>query len=248
MNVYSNVKYQRFDCDSSIQSLRAGLIFAGDDKLYAREFICSGLSFGTCMATDNRSRNRTESEPRAVSCVDDWTILAVNDDDAGDVFDALSSSTAREILATVSRRPRTASEIADAVGITAQNVDHHLDQLVDCELLEVLSTDRTNTGRPMAVYSPTSRALLLTTGDPELPAARSNDRRRQLAAVGLVALCGVLLDAAVGERWITGVVTDVPLLGVVPPTWLSFLAGAVVGLWFLGPTVDGVRRFRKRIT
>jgi DNA-binding transcriptional ArsR family regulator len=84
---------------------------------------------------------------------------------AGDVFDALSSGTARDVFAALYDDPRPVSELADAVGTSLQNVDYHLDRLEAAGLVEVADTRYSSKGVQMDVYAPVGGALVVVAGD-----------------------------------------------------------------------------------
>lgn len=90
---------------------------------------------------------------------------AIDGEAAEGIFDALSSETARAILARLHERPRTPSEIGDVVDSSLQNVGHHLDQLGAVDLVEVVGTEHSAQGREMNVYAPTAAGLVLYAGD-----------------------------------------------------------------------------------
>jgi predicted ArsR family transcriptional regulator len=62
-------------------------------------------------------------------------------------------------------QPKTASEVADTVDTSLQNVNYHLNNLTDCNLIEVADTLYSDQGKEMKVYSPTSEALVLFASD-----------------------------------------------------------------------------------
>jgi DNA-binding transcriptional ArsR family regulator len=96
------------------------------------------------------------------------TMLALDDDRADEVFDALGSETARTILQSLHGDPRPASELTDEVGTTLQNVQYHLTKLEAADLVTVVDTWYGENGAEMDVYAPTDEALVLFAGeDPE---------------------------------------------------------------------------------
>ncbi|MFB6096383.1 MAG: ArsR/SmtB family transcription factor, partial [Haloferacaceae archaeon] len=70
-----------------------------------------------------------ESDPR---------ILGIDDDDADDLLSALSSDTARRLLAELHEEPSTPSVLADRVGTSLQNTQYHLGNLREADLVEVI--------------------------------------------------------------------------------------------------------------
>jgi DNA-binding transcriptional ArsR family regulator len=115
-------------------------------------------------------------------------LVDVDDEVADEVFMALSSGTARKILATLYDEPHTTSELADAVDTSVQNASYHLDKLSDAGLVEVVDTWYSERGTEMKVYAPRDESLVVFAG--------SNKKRtfRKLLArlVGAIGLLGGL--------------------------------------------------------
>ncbi|MDQ2053424.1 MULTISPECIES: winged helix-turn-helix domain-containing protein [Halobellus] len=98
---------------------------------------------------------------------DDGTlrVLPLDDDDAAQLINCLASDTARSTLAALQENPATASELADDVETSLQNVRHHLDNLRDAELVRVVDTRYSVKGREMKVYAPARDSLVVCVGD-----------------------------------------------------------------------------------
>ncbi len=92
------------------------------------------------------------------------TTVELDSDRATPVFDALSSDTARAILGALYDRPRTPSAVSDVVESSLQNVGHHLDQLEDAGLVDVVDTEQSDQGREMNVYGPVNDSIVLYAG------------------------------------------------------------------------------------
>jgi len=110
------------------------------------------------MAVNNllptRSEVEVETEPKVHTL-----------DQAADVFEALSSRMAREILSTLYDSPAPASEIAEEVDTSIQNADYHLTRLEAAGLVETADTWYSRKGNEMDIYVPTSAPLVLFAGD-----------------------------------------------------------------------------------
>lgn len=118
------------------------------------------------MPSISRLLARHESgESTAGSTERDPDVIAIDDEAADEVFSALSSATARSVLAGLYEQPRTASRIADDVDTSLQNVNYHLEQLGDNDLVDVAEIRYSDQGKEMKVYAPTSEALVLFAGD-----------------------------------------------------------------------------------
>lgn len=94
-------------------------------------------------------------------------------DRAGDVFRTLSSGTARSLLHRLHEEPSTATDLADAAGTSLQNVQYHLDRLVEADLVSVVGMAYSPKGREMKVYGPTRDPLVVVAGDLEPESIRS---------------------------------------------------------------------------
>lgn len=119
-------------------------------------------------------------------------VIAVDDEAAGELFDALSSRTARELLARLEERPATPAELVRACDTSRQNVHHHLTALEDAELVEVVTTTESETGQAVDVYGPTERAVVRFGDDGGYSVWR---------LLGLFGLGSVLLVAATAVVW-----------------------------------------------
>jgi len=135
------------------------------------------------------TRDEREIEPRLVD---------FEDDDAEEILAAVSSTTARRLLGAVYDEPRTASDLADEIDTSVQNVSYHLDRLCDADLLEIVETWYSEQGREMAVYGPTSASLVLYTGARRARPSLDSALRRVLGATGLVGLGSLVVH----ERWV----------------------------------------------
>lgn len=140
------------------------------------------------------SRVLVENDP------DEARVLDIEGADADRTFEALSSTTARQILQCVYEEPRTPTDVRGEVGTSLQNVHYHLDKLEAADLIEPAGTGYSEKGNEMTVYGPTSEAVVLFAG-------RRDDRARLKSLLGrvfgLFVLLGVMtlvVDAVV--RWL----------------------------------------------
>ncbi|MFB6169548.1 MAG: ArsR/SmtB family transcription factor [Haloarculaceae archaeon] len=127
-------------------------------------------------------------------------LVDIDGDAADEVFDALGSRTAREVLTALYEDPRPASELADCVGTSLQNVRYHLEKLREAGLVTVADTWLSARGREMAVYAPASESVVVVAGAEE---DRSFLRRSLTRLLGALAVLG-LASLAIGEvvRWL----------------------------------------------
>lgn len=96
------------------------------------------------------------------------TDVVVDGETDSDLLQVLSSATAREILHTLTDEPGTASDVANAVGQSIQNVTYHLDRLREVDLIEPAGTWYSQKGKEMTVYAVTTEELVVRfTDSPE---------------------------------------------------------------------------------
>lgn len=121
-------------------------------------------------------------------------LLELDEEAANDIFDALSSETARLMLHSLYTEPQTASELADHADTSLQNVRYHLNKFEAAGLIEPAGEAYSEQGNEMTVYAPTY--------DPLIVAARSEERtqslqrvlKQLLGAVGVLAVLSVIID------------------------------------------------------
>ncbi|WP_436909596.1 ArsR/SmtB family transcription factor [Halosimplex marinum] len=117
--------------------------------------------------------------------------------DADEVFDALGSETARSLLLALHEEPRPASDLAEAVDTSVQNVQYHLTKLEAADLVEGVDTWYSESGSEMTVYAPADESLVLFAGEePESSLRRLLERL--VGAVGALAVGAVAVALAVG--------------------------------------------------
>jgi len=105
------------------------------------------------------------SEPDTSAASDaDPRVVGLDDDEAGEVIAALSSETARRVLAALHDDPDSASGIADRVDTSLQNAQYHLGRMREAGLVEVIDTIYSEKGREMKVYAPADRPLVMFAG------------------------------------------------------------------------------------
>lgn len=194
------------------------------------------------------------SESNAVSAeeADDdggTRLLWLDDDEAESLIGSLSSDTARSVLTALHEEPRTASELADEVDTSLQNVRHHLTNLEEADLVEPAETRYSVKGREMTVYAPVNESLVVCVGDSE---ERSSflSSLRQLIGAGVALVLGSLFVHFAFGTGVSGVsgptsprVADSvggtgELFGMLSPA-AAFLAGGLVVL-----AVVGLQRYR----
>jgi len=129
-----------------------------------------------------------EREPRLVE---------IDEDTADEVFEALSSSTTRQIFLELHNAPQTASDLADVTETSVQNVQYHLTKLQDADLIEVVDTWYSERGSEMKVYAPQDESLVLFAGRDKQGTLRSLLNR----VVGVLTL---LVPTSILAGWTAG--------------------------------------------
>lgn len=181
------------------------------------------------------------SESRALTDDRGVRVLQLDDDEAEGVISSLSSDTARSILVRLHDSPHTASELADTVDTSVQNVRHHLSNLEEAEIVRVTDTKYSVKGREMNVYEPTENAFVVCVGD-ETPEESTLDALKQLFGAAIALVIG---SAIVQWAFGTGVVdlggpdtaprvqdsigaASEPTLALLPPGVAFFAGGLLV--------------------
>ena len=130
-----------------------------------------------------------------VETVDDGaTVVSISEEAADEVFQTLSSSTARRILSLLYEEPRPAAELAEETDTTVQNVRYHLDKLREADLITVADTWYSEKGTEMKVYAPTESALVVTAGSESTTDRLKASIRNLLGALGIFGLASLLVQ------------------------------------------------------
>ena len=89
-------------------------------------------------------------------------VLDIDDDAADEVFEALTSETARDVLSRVYQDPATPSDVADAVDTSVQNAKYHLEKFESIDLIEPVDIRYSSRGNEMTVYGPARDPVLIS--------------------------------------------------------------------------------------
>lgn len=120
-------------------------------------------------------------------------VVDLEGEDAEKVFGALSSETARAIFTALHEEPMTASDVADAVDSSIQNVRYHLENLGDAGLVEVVDTWYSSRGNEMKVYAPKDGPLIVSTDESRASRIRTA-LSRLVGGVGVLAASSLLVQ------------------------------------------------------
>ena len=102
------------------------------------------------------------------------TRITLGDTDRTELLQAVGSTTAQALLCALQAEPAPASDLAEAVDTSLQNAQYHLDRLCAVGLVETVDTWYSTRGRPMTVYAPTTRRLVIDFTDPFAPGTESS--------------------------------------------------------------------------
>jgi len=127
-------------------------------------------------------------------------VVSIREDAADEVFEALSSGTAREILAALYEDPDTASSVADRVDTSLQNASYHIEKLVEADLVEVADTWYSEQGREMKVYAPASDSLVLFASDEASSPSLKSRLSRLLGVVGVLGAASLVVQRLLGGQ------------------------------------------------
>ncbi|MFB6091982.1 MAG: ArsR/SmtB family transcription factor [Haloquadratum sp.] len=190
--------------------------------------------------------SRTEPEPDPSP-----RVVGLDDEAADDLLSALSSSTAREILAALHDEPANPAALADSVDTSLQNVQYHLERLESAGAVEVVDTVYSEKGREMSVYAPADRPLVVVATDGEEQVGLAAALKRLLGGAAVVGLVSLLAQFAIaglpvgaktggGDGGFTAQSTESTRIAAesaasgVPPGLLVFLGGLTALLaWFV---------------
>ena len=123
-----------------------------------------------------------------------FRVLDIDDDEAGAVFDALSSQTTRTMLAELHRTPRTPAELAERTDTTVQNALYHLNKLDDVGLVRVAETRYSSRGKEMCVYAPSEHPAVVFLGTDDRKSGLIAKLKQLLGAIGVLGLFEVTAD------------------------------------------------------
>lgn len=167
-------------------------------------------------------------------------LLWLDDEEAESLIGSLSSNTARSVLTALHDEPKTASELADDVDTSLQNVRHHLSNLEEADLVETTETRYSVKGREMKVYAPVNESLVVCVGGSQERSSFLSSLRQFVGAAAALVVGSLLVHVtfSTGLPGVTGpssprvadsVGSSGALLGVISPA-AAFLAGGLVVL------------------
>lgn len=135
-------------------------------------------------------------------------VLDVIGDESDDVLDALSAETRRRVFRELFDEPGTASDIAERLDTSVQNVHYHLSTLESAALVEPIDTRYSEKGNEMSIYGPASDPIVLV-GNEDVTPALERSLTQIVTGIGLLAGASLLVQAGIerlarGSRFVDG--------------------------------------------
>ena len=137
----------------------------------------------------------------------DPRVVGLDSEEADDLMAALSSGTARRILAELHDDPAPPGELADRVDTSLQNAQYHLGNLEDAGAIEVIGTAYSEKGREMSVYGPADTPLVIFAGDEARASGLRAAVSRLFAGFLALAVGGAVIQTLFGDE----LVDDAPV-------------------------------------
>lgn len=131
-------------------------------------------------------------------------VVGVDSEDADELLAALSSDTARRIVAELHENPAPPSKIADRVDSSLQNVQYHLGRLDDAGVVEVVGTAYSEKGREMDVYAPADQPLVIVAAEEERASGLRAALSRFLGGVAALLVGSAAVQQLLGESLLPG--------------------------------------------
>ncbi|AFK17993.1 ArsR family transcriptional regulator [Haloferax mediterranei ATCC 33500] len=132
----------------------------------------------------------------------DPRVVGLDSDEADDLLAAIASATARSVLASLHESPATPSELANDVDTSLQNVQYHLGNLSEAELIEVIDTRYSEKGREMNVYAPADRALVVVAGRDDETKGLKGALSRLIGGIGVLGIGSAVVNRLARSRTI----------------------------------------------
>lgn len=164
---------------------------------------------------------------------DGTEIVDINEQGAGDIFETLASDTTRDVLTAIYNQSGTASEVAEHVDTSLQNVKYHLDKLQEAELIEVADTWYSEQGNEMKVYAPTNESIVVLAGDENTKSSLRETLTRLIGAIGVLGIGSVIVEEIVQVQTNPYQSNQPP----VSPSWIPISEGGILSpglLFFTG--------------
>lgn len=146
-------------------------------------------------------------QDRTATTDEELRVLDVEGEEADAVLDSLATDTRRSLYRALFDKPRTASELADCLDTSVQNVHYHVSNLEDAGLVEGVDTCYSEKGNEMTVYGPASDPLVIL-GNEEMRPRVQQTLTDVVGGIGLLAVAALLVQFG-AERLARPTVGDV---------------------------------------
>ena len=158
-------------------------------------------------------------------------VLGIDEDEIADVFEALSSDTARRILTSIYDEPAPPSELANRLDLSLQNVSYHLENIHDAGMVQVAETRYSEKGKEMSVYAPADDPVAVFVGTEERKTSFRDLLKRFVGASVLLSFVSTILFALQAFGQPGGAGDELTILELLSFPGFEFLLG---GLFILG--------------
>ena len=148
----------------------------------------------------------------------DPRVVGLDSEEADDLMAALSSTTARRLLAELHDEPAPPAELADRVDTSLQNAQYHLEKLEDAGAIEVVGTAYSEKGREMQVYGPADSPLVIFAGEQERVSGLRAALSRLFGGFAALALGALAVQELFGRSLLRGGDDAAPAGGTGTPT------------------------------
>lgn len=99
-------------------------------------------------------------------------VCRLDSESATDVIDAISSDSARLILAELHEEPRPVSALADELDVSIPSIEYHIENLLEAGIVREVDTRYSEKGKEMSVYGPDDDPLVFVGDDEGVDLAR----------------------------------------------------------------------------
>ncbi|MDR9380549.1 MAG: helix-turn-helix domain-containing protein [Natronomonas sp.] len=131
-------------------------------------------------------------------------VVGLDSEEADELMAALSSQTARRILAALHDEPAPPGELADRVDTSLQNAQYHLAKLEDAGAIEIVGTAYSEKGREMSIYGPADSPLVIFAGEKERASGLRAAVSRLFAGFLALGVGGAVVQSLFGEGLVGG--------------------------------------------
>lgn len=167
-------------------------------------------------------------------------VLAIGDENADPILDALSSDTTREIFTELRDEPAPPADLSEQLDLSLQNVHYHLRKLEEASLVEEVDTWYSDKGVEMSVYAQADSPLIISSATGEKHSRLRSIAKRIFGVLGVLGVLGLVLQQAY-QTWapspprgsVIPPESSEPIVSV-PPIGVTFFVGGVTAMFLIG--------------